>query len=271
MHRKYGYFNFRSSKLHYSTFGEGEKVLFMFHGFGQSIKTLKGIEEALCHEYKVYNFDLFFHGFSEWNLDDTPLSLDYWKSMILAFLEENSIARFSLAGFSLGGKVALATLALFPDRIEHLYLIAPDGLRKNFWYNLVTSPLLKGLFRQSIMHPHWFDRLATLLRRLNLLDKSTMRFASLQMNSREKRRRVYYTWTVYKGIQPDIQLVIDLINQYHIRTQVFIGKYDRIIRYEHVQRFVSQTKECALFELNSGHNNLLDEVSLQLEKQMQRM
>ncbi|MEQ1588528.1 MAG: alpha/beta hydrolase, partial [Cyclobacteriaceae bacterium] len=108
---------YKNSSLAYQKSGHGEKSLLLFHGFGQHHKIFETLTEALSPHYTLYAFDLFFHGQSKWE-DETPLEKKMWREIMLQFLTENKIERFSVLGFSLGGKFTLATLELFPDRIE---------------------------------------------------------------------------------------------------------------------------------------------------------
>lgn len=265
MHRTYSKFSFQSSKLHYSVYGNSEKILLMFHGFGHTHKNMREIEEALSLDYKVYSFDLFFHGFSEWNNEDKPLTSEFWNQLIAAFLKQNQIEKFSVLGFSLGGKLALSLVDHFANDLEKLYLIAPDGLKTNFWYSVATSKPLKGLFRKIILNPDFFNKLLKVLTRFKFLDKSSARFASIQMNSRDKRRRVYYTWTVLKGITPNLLRVVESLNAKAISTELFVGEYDRIIPMQLVRSFSDRLLNKKFIVLKSGHNNLLDEVAFQFE------
>ena len=271
MYRSYSKFSHLSSKLSYSVFGTGEKILLVFHGYGHTHKNMKGIEECLSEEYKIYSFDLFFHGFSEWNYDDSALTKEHWFSMLNAFLTENNIDKFSVMGFSLGGKVVLSTVEIMPYKIEKLFLIAPDGLKYNIWYDLATSKILKGVFKMTIIRPQIFETVIKIFSRLKLMDKSTLRFVTTQMNSKEKRRRVYFSWTVYKGLTPNIEKVTNFINNNKNSVIVYLGKYDRIIKPETVLTFTSKLKNCKVHQINSGHNNLLDEVSNLLYKELSKI
>jgi pimeloyl-ACP methyl ester carboxylesterase len=270
MYRHFSKFIYHGSVLHYSVFGEGNKTLLMFHGYGQTLKSLKGIEELMSAEYRIFSFDLFFHGFSEWNHNDTPLSTDFWERMLTAFFEENEIDTFSLLGFSLGAKVALSTSELFPSKVQELYLIAPDGIKRNVFYNIATSGFFKGVFRKIILSPNLFHRMVKILSFLKIVDKSILRFASIQMNSREKRRRVYYTWTVYKGLKPHLARLISDLNLYDVKTEAYVGKYDRIIRSDQVKHFIDQLDHALFYVLDSGHNNLLEEVANHMEKSLSK-
>lgn len=270
MHRTYSNFLYHGSKLHYSVYGKGERVLFMFHGFGQTHKSLRLIEETLQDDYRIYNFDLFFHGFSEWNHNDSPLSHDFWQRMLDSFLEENEIQKFDLLGFSIGAKVCLATSELFPDRIEQMYLIAPDGIKRSFVYECSTWPPFKSIFRNLILRPQLFHSLIQFLAMFRMVDKSVLRFASFQMNSREKRRRVYYTWTVYKGLRSNLDKLVKQLNQRSVLCHVFVGKYDRIVQQKQIQFFTSRLAKIKFSMLDAGHNNLLDAVAVHMSKELSK-
>ncbi len=270
MNRIYSKFIFQNNQLHYSVSGEGEKSLLIFHGYGHTHKNMREIEEALQGEYKIYNFDLFFHGFSEWRQNDSPLTHEFWHSMLSEFLKVNQIKTFSVMGFSLGGKLALATVQSFEKQIQNLYLIAPDGLTNNFWYNTATSKPFKKLFRSMVLAPKLFFKLINVLERVRMLDKSTKRFALLQMNSRDKRRRVYYSWMVYKGIKPDLGLISKAINVNAIHVELYAGIYDRIIPVNAIQSFAKTIKNKKCHILNTGHNNLLDEVAYKFSTELEK-
>jgi pimeloyl-ACP methyl ester carboxylesterase len=54
-------------------------------------------------------------------------------------VRENLPAQYLLMGFSLDGRIALSVLELMPAGVSRLVLLAPDGLKINFWYWLSTQ------------------------------------------------------------------------------------------------------------------------------------
>ena len=54
--------------------------------------------------------------------------------------------KLTLIGFSLGGRMALSFLQANPEKVEKLILLAPDGLKVNFWYWLATQTCLGNKF-----------------------------------------------------------------------------------------------------------------------------
>lgn len=262
MHRQEHSFSYKGAQLHYSCTGTGDKVLLAFHGYGQSNVHYRHLALQLSADYTVFAFDLFFHGKSIWHLKDHPLTKKFLAELMATFLEHKQIARFSLMGFSMGGKWAISLLEHFPQRVEQLILIAPDGIKTSFWYSLATYPgWTKKHFRKVAISPTYFQNLAYTFRRMRLVDKGIVRFAQHQMNTRQKRLRVYYSWMVFRELEFNMAHIATLINNYQIPTTMFLGAYDRIITKKNMQVLLNKLHKHQLTVLQTGHNQLLDEVA----------
>lgn len=254
------FIRFNASTLHYAIAGNGEKRLLVFHGFGQDMEVFEFFSRSLAKQYTFYVFDLYFHGKSTWAHGEKTLSKEEWKQTVYLFLQENNIARFSLAGFSLGGKFALATLEAFPDRTDSIFLIAPDGIKTSFWYSLATYPvMLRKLFRSMIFHPERFLALARFLNKSGLADNGLIRFAEYQMNSEQKRKRVYYSWVVFRHLNFNLNTLAHLINTHTIRVTIIAGKYDKVITPKNMKRLLRKIKNYRFEILESGHNGLINQ------------
>lgn len=250
---------YKNSSLTYQKSGHGEKVLLLFHGFGQHHKIFETLTVALSPHYTLYAFDLFFHGQSKWE-GEIPLEKETWREIILQFLSTNKIERFSVLGFSLGGKFTLATLELFPDRIEKVFLLAPDGIKTNFWYSLATYPLLlRRFFKSMILKPGRLHALTSLLHTLHVVDNGLLRFAESQMDTREKRERVYYSWVVFRHLTFDMKTIARLIQTHSIPLTLVVGKHDKIITTSNMQHLLRHLKDYQLEVLDTGHNGVIAE------------
>lgn len=222
----------------------------MFHGYGQDASVFKHIEG--------YSIELFFHGNSIWNKGEEPLEKSEWKDIIDEFLNKNNITTFSVLGFSMGGKFALATLEAFPGRVKEIILLAPDGVQTSFWYSLATYPTaFRKLFKSMISNHSRFLKIAKASRQLGLIDKGVLRFVETQMDSEEKRKRVYHSWVVFRHLKFDLDLISSLINQYKIKVQIFAGRYDKIIKPDGLKRLTSRISNCEFRILDAGHNDLV--------------
>ena len=123
-------FSFDGNVIAYRKLGAGPAILVAFHGFGQSSGVFRPLERLLTSQFTIFAIDLFFHGHSEYNKNQL-LTKPNWYRLMDAFLRAQGITRFSLMGFSLGGRFALTTVEAFAERIDQLFLMAPDGITQN--------------------------------------------------------------------------------------------------------------------------------------------
>lgn len=98
----------------------------LLHGIGSSLHTFDPWAETLSARYRVIRFDLPGAG-----LSGPDPSRDYsderMVAVLLAVLDRLDVARATVAGNSIGGRLAWRFAAAHPDRVERLILIAPDG------------------------------------------------------------------------------------------------------------------------------------------------
>ncbi len=140
---------------------KGAPVLVLLHGFGASLQTWDIWSERLSTNYRVIRFDL--PGFGLTGADPTGDYADDRAVRILSdLLDRLGIAKATLIGNSMGGKIAWKCAASHPTRVEGLVLISPDGYASpSFAYGEhPTVPVLmhalpyvmpKSLLRASIL------------------------------------------------------------------------------------------------------------------------
>lgn len=253
--------SYRDSQLHYAKGGHGPRRLLLFHGFGQNFQVFHTWVTLLENDFTLYAFDLYFHGDSSWPAR-TAVEKSDWKIILDQFLTTEQIDRFEVGGFSMGGKFALVTLALFAHRVERLVLIAPDGIKTSFWYSLATYPIAtRALFRSMIIKPNRLFRIIRALRALRLVDNGLLRFAELQMNTLEKRKRVYFSWVYFRHLKFDRSNIRRLLNTGNIPFLVITGRFDRIITTRNMEAFARTITRHRLIELDAGHTDLVEKAA----------
>jgi pimeloyl-ACP methyl ester carboxylesterase len=254
------FIHYRKNLLHYVKAGNGKQPLLVFHGFGQDHTLYVPLLKSLSPRYTLYIIDLFFHGKSEWNEGERPLQKATWKNILEVLLQDQQITTFSVLAYSLGGKFALATLEAFPARTKEVYLLAPDGIKTSFWYSLATYPkFFRSLFKSMILRHGRFLWIANKLNESSLVDKGLIRFADYQMNTEAKRKRVYYSWVVFRHLSFNLKEIAGLINKNKIKLTMIVGKYDKVIRPENMHRLLKHVKDYRLEVLESGHTGLMRE------------
>ena len=252
------FFDYEGSRLAYRKIGHGPATLVAFHGFGQSSHVFWPIDEAAGHQFTVFAVDLFFHGESRY-VGSQLLTKTNWQRLIGAFLVAQQIDRFSLMGFSLGGRFALTTVEAFADRLDQLILIAPDGITRTTWYRLATATNAgRWLFRYGLRHLSALNRIGHALVQVGLLNRTAMRFAELSLSTSGQRTSVHTVWTQFRLIVPDLNTVSVLLNRHLVRIQFFTGAFDRIVPGTHILPLTDRLQQYELTVLKTGHNHLIE-------------
>ncbi|HEX8060435.1 MAG TPA: alpha/beta hydrolase, partial [Cyclobacteriaceae bacterium] len=155
-------------------------------------------------------------------------------------------------------KFALATLEAFPERVNEIILLAPDGIKTSTWYKLATYPIAFRKFFKSMIANHGrFVAIARAVRKVGLIDNGVLRFVETQMDSEEKRKRVYYSWVVFRHLGFDLEKIKRLIKENGIVLRLYVGKHDKIIKAKDMTRLTSK-----IGILDAGHNDIIKKVRL---------
>ncbi len=261
------YFLCRSNDVFLSVkvFGKGKKNVLAFHGYGQDAEVYKLLANDQT-DITLYSFDLFCHGSSAFPENESPVTHNELKKLLEDFLQTTGIKSFQLIGFSMGGKYALSIAYNFPRMVSDLILVAPDGIKKDFWYQFATQlSLLRVVFKSVIDHPNFFNQTAKLLDWLNLVDGRVRKFAVNEMNTREKRSKVYFSWVYHRKLFTNIPELAALINSYSINVYFVLGKYDRIITPAYIVPLQKLLKNYHMRELKCGHTRLLQKFVLEYD------
>lgn len=227
-----------------------------FHGFGEQADTFAPLARQLQDDYTIIAIDMPLHGQTRWNEGLLCTAED-----IVGILDEIPALRgqkFLLAGFSMGGRVALSIYEQIPERVQKLILIAPDGIKINFWYWLATQTVMGNrLFKYLMKKPGPFFVTAHVLKRLGMINSGIYHYVTQYLRQRDMRNRLYTIWTTLRKIKPSIPVVQSTIRKYRTPAILIYGRYDRIIRYTTGLKFKKRTGEpCALHLLNCGHRVL---------------
>lgn len=113
------------TNIHYTDDGTGE-ILLLLHGSGSSLHTWTGWTERLEYNYRVIRVDLPGFGLSAEPVNNN-YSVEYYTAFIKKFTELLGITKFSVAGNSLGGRIAWEYALAFPETINKLVLVSSAG------------------------------------------------------------------------------------------------------------------------------------------------
>ena len=122
-------------------------AVILVHGFGASLQSFDAWRRGLP-DYRVVRFDLPGSGLSA--VDPTD---DYTDArslqLLLSLMDDLKIERATIAGHSIGGRIAWKFAAAHPERVSRLVLVSPDGFASpGFEYGRAADvPATLGLMR----------------------------------------------------------------------------------------------------------------------------
>lgn len=250
------FISYKNSRIHCLQWGTGEKLLLCFHGFGEEAGSFMSLALRLQHQYTIIAMDLPLHGQTNWNegLRCTTADIVHMIDKVPALHNRS----FSLAGFSMGGRVALAVYEQIPRRVQQLVLLAPDGLKTNFWYWLATQTAIGNrLFRHLMKNPEPFFAVTGMLKNMHMINMGVYHYVTQYLKQEDMRSRLYNIWTTMRKIRPRSAIIQSLISGHKTPVVFIYGRYDRVIRYTTGLAFKKRAGDCCtLHILPCGHRVL---------------
>jgi pimeloyl-ACP methyl ester carboxylesterase len=117
--------------LYYEMYGSGGQPLILLHGGLGSTDMFAALTPTLAQNRQVIAVDLQGHGRTA-DLE-RPLSFEAMADDVAALIEELSLGKADLLGYSLGGGVALQTAIRHPEVVNKLVLVSTVFSRQG-WY-----------------------------------------------------------------------------------------------------------------------------------------
>lgn len=196
-----------------------------------------------------------FHGKTNWTGDlllEPAVLMDLIRQIIPPQI------RIQLMGYSMGGRICLRLLELYPQQISNLTLVAPDGLHKNPWQKFATQTWIGNKLFQFTMHyPGWMFLLMRLTTKLGLFNKSISRFAHHYLDDAGERQKLYLRWTCMRKFRPAIYRLKQIIPTHQVPVHLLFGKYDRVIVSKHGYHLQKGLEHLInVEELEAGHQLL---------------
>ena len=144
-------------RIRYFTGGSGEPLV-LVHGLGGRALDFAPMMPALARNHRVFAPDLL--GYAASDRPDVDYSVTLQTGILRQFLDSHGLARVDLAGWSMGGWIALDFAAQSPERVRRLVLLDSAGTKFAPTFDLrLLSPHtmgeMKALEKLLTPHPVW--------------------------------------------------------------------------------------------------------------------
>lgn len=255
------FYIYNHSRIHYYSFGKGPLLAFCFHGYGETGKVFQLLDEQAINTTTYIAIDLPHHGKTEWNEDSAITNKILWEilqGIAKQHIDWYSSEKIKLLGFSLGARIALNLYEAQPQHFEKLILLAPDGLKLNFWYWFATQTFIgSALFKLTIRHTSWFMVFLNILNKLKLINASIYKFTFHYLKDKKSRNELYQRWIGLRKFRPNLKEIKRQIVLHHTSIRLVYGKHDRIILPVRGEKFQKGIEPyCTITIIDSGHQVL---------------
>ena len=240
----------------YTLAGTGP-VLLLIHGLGGTRKTWRYLINELARTHTVIAPDLPGHGESDPPAGDYSLGAHACalRDLILSL----GYRRFSAAGHSLGGGVALQTAYQFPERIDRLLLISSGGLGPEVSYALRAATLPGASAVVSVLSrlPAGVTKRALAAVPALVSGPDASQIADVLAGLRDEKQRTAFTRTArsvidWRGQAVSAQRQTGLLHG--VPVLVAWGAADTTIPPEHHRAFAARVPEAVKVEISgAGH------------------
>lgn len=137
-------------QLHFIEQGQGQPMI-LLHGNGESCDYFEHQIAYFSKQYHVIALDTRGHGQSP--RGEKPFTIKQFAEDLHDFMDEKSIERAHILGFSDGGNIALTFALKYPERIEKLILnganLFPSGVKPLYQWPIEIGYRIARLFSKK--------------------------------------------------------------------------------------------------------------------------
>ncbi|WP_394123514.1 alpha/beta fold hydrolase [Psychrobacter nivimaris] len=231
------------------------ETIVLLHGTSASLHTWEGWTKALSDQYCVVSMDLPGFGLTGPYVDEsTRYSSENYAAFVIQVLNYLKVDRVTLAGNSLGGKVAWRTAALYPERVNRLILVDSVGYPATskhipIGFKLAKYPMLSPILNRTLPR--------------SVVEKSVLSVYADNSKVDEKLINRYYELTLRQGNRQALSRRLNetddesdqlQIKQLDMPTLILWGAKDDLIPVENAALFHRDIRDSQLkiFD-NLGH------------------
>jgi pimeloyl-ACP methyl ester carboxylesterase len=107
--------------VHYEVFGRGQPIIFL-HSWVGSWRYWVSTMDMVAERYRAYALD--FWGFGESEREQGEFTIESYRRMLLAFMDQIGLKQAHLVGHGLGGMVAIRAAHAYPDRFLRVVTVS---------------------------------------------------------------------------------------------------------------------------------------------------
>jgi pimeloyl-ACP methyl ester carboxylesterase len=242
---------YEGQRVHALRFGQGKRLLIIFHGFADRAELFLKFEEILTADFDIIAVDLPFHGATEWAKDVfKPQDI---LAIVADILLQTGYTRYNLMAHSMGGFVALTLYTLAASQIDALILLAPGGIYKALPFNKYVFNLPARRFLRFTMGSKLMPNIMRASYKMRLLHRSFYEFIELHFANERRRQRLFNSWLSLYYFNLDLPTIQKLIFENKTGVVFFYGTKDKITPVRYAEAFIKPLPNAEIHLVEDNH------------------
>ena len=247
------------ANYHCKILGNGPQKIIAFHGFGQDGGVFR-VLQSQNPNLTIYAIDLPFHGETQVHDPNTVFRTSDVEELIQKLVDQQQLSDFSIIAFSIGARFAFPVITRFGNRITGIWLLAPDGIGRNLWFDIATSTSFgRLLFSWTLVVRKSLVSLANTLGTLGVLPKQTAQIVKNSLSTSAKANRVQSTWLSMRKLIFDRPKYNSGTTSNGAKINVVLGSNDTVIKSGPVKNAMNKLEGATIQMIDSSHSNLIHE------------
>lgn len=230
------YLELSVGQVHAWRFGQEEPLLIALHGFSDRGRMFEVMAKSLSGRFSLIALDLPFHGQTQWHKSD--FSKQDLLEIISKILEKEGKTRFSLLGFSFGARLAQGMLPELASKLDHLYLLSPDGIKTTGMGAAENTPMwVRRWLYRTFRHTNQGQALLRIGQKMHLFSPRILAFLSRNLSRPERIQRSFGCWLSMDSFANKKIEIQRIITEYRLPTDLVIGAEDPLLSPDDLKAF----------------------------------
>lgn len=235
--------------------GEKDNWLVAFYGFGQSANVFSALYEKVKSTHSILVVD---NPMQDYESDIYPEDL---KNYLYDLLDKLNVDSFDSVSFSMGGRLNLYLPAFFPNRLKKIIVVAPDGIKFNFWNRVaISTPWGRRVFKYFVFNGSAYMNSLLFFHKIGVVNKSLYAFSKWNMRDLQRRKNVYNAWMNMRYLRPNLKEINAIIEENKVKLISVFGEKDPVIPLSIQERCKNIFPKGKHLILNTDHNILKEEL-----------
>lgn len=241
--------------LRYISSGSGSHLVLAFHGFARSPEEF--IDAIGDTGILLLSFYLPGHDGAH-DITSKSIDLKLWCQLLESLIDRYKPQAITVIGYSLGGRIAIATCLNWRIKSYRLLLLAPDGIQMNFLQRFALKRKLGfWIFHALMKSPNSFIFLTVALGRLGIIPRQTCYFLLRQLRDESKRRIIMEVFPLFREFISREKTVVKFLESLSTRALIVLGKQDPIISAQDLLKLPNKIVKSSILIIEDASHDLL--------------